>query len=416
ASASAAAAAAEGEAAPEAVAAPGHAYSLTELLAAAEGGNLDVVAAGARLAQAEASVQKAWASLLPVATLSGAYTRNQLQPELQFPAGIQPLPAPFEQYMMPTRVETFLLQKYNQLNGQAKISVPVLVMPAYFGIASARQGRELAELGRDFVRGEVSFGIAQAYYGAVGAHRFMDLRKTQAEVTQEQEKVARAQFEAGQVPKIAFLRVGVDRAQAEQELRRAQNAYASAKLALVALTGVPEPFEVAPPPPMPKVLADADADVAVQRALEARKDLAMSHGQVEIAERTVTQNYWRFAPAVVASGEYDVANYVGLTGRKAFWLAQVAAKFSLFDADLYADIHEARAKAAEAAATRDNLARRVVQEVKTALLDLESAQANLTKATEQQRLAEESAELVKTNFEAGIASYLDVVDASGTRF
>src|SRR5690606_2740116 len=62
------------------------------------------------------------------------------------------------------------------------------------------------------------------------------------------------------------------------------------------------------------------------------------------------------------------------------------------------------------------LARKVSQEVQTALLDLETARANLVSAEEQVRLANESAELVQAQYDAGVATYLDVTDAYNARF
>ena len=50
--------------------------------------------------------------------------------------------------------------------------------------------------------------------------------------------------------------------------------------------------------------------------------------------------------------------------------------------------------------------------MRRARLDLQSAEANQVKADEQVKLARESAQLVKNNFEAGVATYLEVTDAN----
>lgn len=51
-------------------------------------------------------------------------------------------------------------------------------------------------------------------------------------------------------------------------------------------------------------------------------------------------------------------------------------------------------------------------EVRRALLDLETARSNRLTAEEQLTLARENAALVKASFEAGAGTYLEVVDAN----
>ena len=51
-------------------------------------------------------------------------------------------------------------------------------------------------------------------------------------------------------------------------------------------------------------------------------------------------------------------------------------------------------------------------ELRRALLDLESARANRVKAEEQLKLARENAALVKSTYDAGAATYLEVTDAN----
>jgi outer membrane protein TolC len=117
----------------------------------------------------------------------------------------------------------------------------------------------------------------------------------------------------------------------------------------------------------------------------------------------------------------DVVNFqwtsvAGLTGQQANWLAQVTASFRLFDGTRYARLREGRSRVRQAAAATEGLRRQVEREVRTALLNLQTAQANLSQAREQERLAVESASLVDTQFRTGAATYLDVVDANTARF
>jgi outer membrane protein TolC len=420
--------------APPAAAAPPSglpAYALPDLIARVDRHNLDYRAQQTRLAQAEAGVRRAWAALLPVATAAASYTRNSVAAELAFPDFTAPwavIPDPAGRtdpatgaplsFLKPMEVLNIEIQPRDQLGALARVSMPVLLMPAYYAIASADQAVELTQRQLAYARDEYRFATAQAYYGAVAARRLIELSENQLRLAGEQEKLARARFEAGQVAKVAYLRAGVDRARAEQDLVRARNADASAKVALQTLVGLEGDFEVAPPSAATDgfEMGPAAAEAYVRTALERRKDLQASRDAVELAERAVKINWWKFAPAVTANGEYRWTNVEGFTGENTTWLVTLAAGITLYDGTRYADLRDSRAKADEARLARDALARRVVGDVKNATLDLESARANEVKAREQERLAVESAAIVDAQFAAGMATYLDAADAANQRF
>ncbi len=397
----------------------GPVLDLPELVRRTEASNGDLAAMRARGAQADAQLRKAWSSLLPVVTAAASYTRNSDEAILAFPdfrAGFQTLtdPATGTTFLIPNEVAEIVIQPYDQVGALGKVTVPLLVMPAYYGISAADEGAAASAHAVEAARSELLFGVAQAYYGAVASQRLIELAKKQLDAAEKQERLAKARFDAGQVPKIAFLRAGVDRARAEQDVRRAENGHAAAKLALAALAGIDGPFQVVAPPPQAEPAGAEEA--LVEAALAERPDLAAARAAAAAADDAVDAEWWKLAPTLAASAEYRASNVEGFTGDKTMWLVQVAAVITLYDGGRYADLDLARARLAEAEASRSALARRVVQEVKTARLELSSARANLLKAREQAKLAEENAALVDAQVASGLATYLDAVDASAARF
>src|SRR5690606_21552587 len=143
----------------------------------------------------------------------------------------------------------------------------------------------------------------------------------------------------------------------------------SAKLAIAALIGVEEPFTVEAPAQAPEVPAGS-VDALVRAGLEGRQDLAAQRDAVEIAERAVKAAYWQFAPVIAANGAYSWTNFGGFTGENSTWAVTISAVFTLFDFSRYADIDEAKSQLRQSRAERENLARTVIREVKTALLEL----------------------------------------------
>lgn len=383
--------------------------------AGAPGGNLDLVQLREQLEQANNAVQRAWSFILPQVTAAATYTRNSNAAVIPFPnfaAGFIEGP---EGNLLPAEVIQLEVQKQDQLSAVGQVAFPILVMPAYYGIAAANRGVEATEKQITFSRNEVMLAISQAYYGAVASRRLIEVAYRQVQAQHEQERVARARFEVGEVPKVGWLRAAVARSQAEQDLVRAKNAYASTKHAIAQLTGVQEPFDVSPPRAV-EAPADNEDDL-IRLGLQNRKDLQAARAQEELADRLVKSAWWQFAPVLSAQGQYIWANVAGFTGENETWNVQLIASWNIFDGlRRYADLDDARSRRRQAEASRLNLAREVIRDVKTSLLDLESARANLIKARAQVQLAEENADLVRSQYDAGVATYLDVTDALNARF
>lgn len=391
--------------------------TLQEVLARAErpDGNLDLVQLREQLEQANNAVRRAWSNLLPQVTAAFTYTRNSHSALIQFPnfaAGFITTP---DGRMVPAEVLELEVQKQDQLSAVGQVTMPLLVMPAYFGISAAELGVQATEKQITFARNELMLAIAQAYYGAVASRRLIEVAYRQVQAQHEQERVARARYEVGEVPKVGWLRAAVARSQAEQDLVNAKNAFVSTKYALVQLTGIEEPFDVVMPEP-PEAPEGAE-DELVRIGLESRKDLQAARDQEKIADRLVKSAWWQFAPVLSAQGQYVWSNVAGFTGTNEFWNIQLVASLNVFDGfRRYADLDDARSRRRQAEAARENLARQVIRDVKTALRDLESARANLAKARAQVQLAQENADLVRAQYDAGVATYLDVTDALNARF
>ncbi len=392
--------------------------TLAEVLQSARERNTDLVVLQEQVAQANAQVGRAWGALMPSLNASATYTRNAVEAALPLAdpsAGYTQQPGEGGSVLLiPNRTINVTIQPLNQFAAGAQLSVPLIVVPGWLGVANARQASEATAKTVERNRMALLSSVAQAYLGAVGGQRLVELARTQLQTAEEQDRIARVRYQAGAVPKLASLRAGVDLARARQELRRAENTYATARLALRQLAGLKEDFDVVSPgefaPP------SDDADALVEQALSLRGDLAASRMQVDIAERALRSTKWEWAPTIAAVGSYQWTSVAGLTGQQSNGLAQVVAQFSLFDGGRLARLREGGSRVRQATAATEGLRRQVEREVRVAALDLESARANLLSAREQEQLAVENATLAETSFRAGAATYLDVVDANAARF
>jgi outer membrane protein TolC len=371
--------------------------TLDEALALAARQNLDLKAAQARLRQADELRWKAWSSYLPQVTASGVYTHNQYEAVL--PAGTFGAGSP-----------EITVQAQDQLAGQVEATQALLAPQLFFAIPNARRGREIARLDVETARREVLFGVAQAYYGMASLQRGREVSERLLEIAARQEKDARVRYQAGAIAKVGLLRAEIDRARAEQDLKRAQNAVTSARIGLATLLDRPADFEVEDPP---EPALPGDVAALEEASVRDRSDVRSARLAVDLQQGTRQQAMARYLPDLGAFGRYQIANEAGFTGQKDSWAVGLQLQWRLLDGGLReSNVREAGARVDEAAANRDRAELTARQEVRQAWLDLDSARANAAKAKEQRDLAAENQRLVEVAYRAGTATAVEQADAT----
>jgi len=386
--------------------------TLDEALRLADERNLDLKAAAARLRQAQQATWKAWAGYLPQVTAQATYTRNGEAVNIPFPTSlttpppITKLPAQESQELVFSNITVV---PEEQLQGQVD-ATQVLFSPAlWFGIQAASRGADVADISVQGARRDILFGTAQAYYGVASLRQATQVSERLLEIAQRQEKDARVRFQAGTIAKVGLLRAEIDRARAEQDLRRARNAYESARIGLATLLDRPVDFDVADPPE-PKAIVQAaqlEAD-----ALRERTDVRAARRTLDAARAAHRAQVGRYFPNLAAFGRYQNANVAGLTGKE-LWAVGLSLQWKLLDGGLReAEIREASARVDEAAVNVASTEAKASAEVRRSLLDLESARANAEKAREQRDLATENQRLVDVSYRAGAATAVEQADAT----
>jgi outer membrane protein TolC len=393
--------AAAGTGAPASGAATLPLLTFDEAIALAEKQSPNLDAARARLQQSQELGNKAWSGYLPSITASGSYTRNPKELTFSLPGVPDPIP----------------LQKQDQLAGQLSARQALLVPTLWPAIKNAYLGERVAALTAENTRREILFAVAQAYLGAASLRESVAVQEQLLEVRRGFERDAQTRFEVGDVERLAVLRATLDRKQAEQEVVRARNAYATSKSALAALLARPVDFDVAPPQAAAVAVPTAagDAANAEKTALAQRPDAAAARLNVDLARGGRRQVQFEYLPNLYATGNYSATNTAGLTGQSTVWTAGLALSWTLFDGGLReANLREASGKIAEANANLRAAEEKIRDEVRKARSELETAEVNLSTAEERANLAQESARLVKQNFDAGATTYLQVTDVNAT--
>ncbi len=391
--------------------ATGPAISLDEALKVAGERSLDLKALSAQLDQAQEITWKALSLYLPQVSVGASYT---LQDEVRtpIPVGVGPngptsAPGVYNQVAI-IEVEE---QKNGLLGIQGNLTQTLVSARLFFGIREAKEAQKATTLSLDNGRRQVLFGVARSYSGAAALKETLGVSQRLLEIAQRQEHDAQVRYSAGAIAKVGLIRAQIDRARAEEDLKRARAAYLSAKVGLAALLARDTAFEVTSPPE--PALPGLDLEALVSQAIKDRPDVQAARVQVRAEEANKASNWSRYIPDLQAFGRYQWANQKGLNQKHTAWYYGLQAQWTILDGGRReSDIREAGARVVEAESRAEGAVVRTRQEVTQALLDLESARSNAQKSKEQRDLAAENQRLVDVAYRAGTATAVEQADAT----
>jgi outer membrane protein TolC len=366
--------------------------TLDQTLALARENNRDLSAARERVAQAEADVTAARAQLLPSAALKGQYLRNDKA--VAFDLGGQAL----------------TIQEQDVLSGSATVTVPLLVPPAYPAVAAAKHGRAASEATYEATTAGVLLATAQAYYAAAGTDELLSARREATTVTARTLRDAQTRLAAGAASPVEVTRAELAVVQAEQAVTEASDARARAYRGLATLVQLREPFTVTPG--ARDVVAPAAVDELTARALGTRPELRALREVVAARDSEVSSHAWRWAPVVAAFGTATQSSVAGLTGEESAWFGGVQLEWSLFDGGARdADRRRAASQRREAEVQLAQQRDAIADEIADGTRAVETKRSAVSAAQRGEGLADQSLAIVRTQYGAGSASQIELLQA-----
>jgi outer membrane protein len=427
--------------------------SLQDAFALAVQQSFDLRIASARIDEARANVRKAWAMLLPNVALGGQYSFNfpeqrfslgdpaQLEQQallfnsiadLTAQAGAQS-PDPNAQRAALERAEQLrkaardiesaeiieaVIQPAHVVDGQLQVQVPLFNGRAFPLLQNAYAGVDVSRIATRQARAAVIYGVARAYYQTIAAQRVARIAREQVQSAARHRDLAAQRVDAGVIIPLALQRAELDLARADQQARAADGAVKMAKAALGSLLGVVEDFELVEPPPVPPIEASGGFEELFQRALAARDDIRLQKESLGIADRGRTEAWMRLLPtvALTAAGR-GTTNTQGLVNQPFTGTIGVAASIPIFDGGLtWGSIEESNARLRQELLRVQQLEALVEQEIRGTLDDLALKSEAKVTAERVAELARATRENTDRLFEAGVATSLDVTDASLAAF
>jgi outer membrane protein TolC len=400
----------------------GPVVTLDEAIREARKANPSYAASREKLEQAEAWKRKALAAFLPTWSAAASYTHYNkgYSYEIPDPSSLKidfskNPPFYFEKY----REWTFLPEDVYSVS--TFLTLPLLNMSSVARYQAVQSQAKAATFQSQAWENEFLYSVTSAYYAAMGAKKVTAITAENVEVAEAHLKSAKARHQAGELPKLPFLRAEIELEKARQEQRKAANGYDSAREALAVLMGRDTGFEVAEavPPPFPPDMNPADGRIDAQRmcdeAMRNRPEIAALEMQVKAAEKTRQEVYYRFIPTLQASGAFYYTNLMDIVDQNYQWLVTLGANWTLYDGGVrYADMRERKSTLAEASMNLAAQRANVRGQARQAAIEADSCSANMASARRQVELAVESQRVASINFQQGLVTPMEVTDANAT--
>lgn len=363
--------------------------------------HLRVHTAQARVEELAGTRERARAALLPRARLETSVT---LQNRNLAALGISVPGIPIPEVVGP----------FSLYDVRASAEHPLLDLRAYHTWRATEKLQAAAEQNFQQTRDQIVSFVATLYLNAQAAGARVEAARARVATAEELLRLARERHGAGVATGVDVLRAEVELADARQRLLEVQTAEQRALLLLARNIGLRpgtaielaealqfEPLEQPEPAHVVTAALDTRADY---RALLEQRAALQQEREASRARR------W---PRLWLGGNYGGLGrtVADLRGTGAL---QATLVLALFDPDRggeQAEI-EARLRALDAQVT--DRQREIEQEVREALLMLESAAAEVRVAEEGLRLAARELELALERFAAGVAGNLEVVSAQST--
>lgn len=358
--------------------------------------NLSVLVADSQVQEAEGTSTRRFSQLLPrVRTRSYAnlQTVNLAALGINFP-GVPTLIGPFSNY-----------------DFRVSADQSVVDLQSYRAWKASQSQVRSDKLDYQDARDLIIRSIASLYLNGQAAQARIEAAQTRVAASDALYKLARDKHDAGTATGVDVLRAQVQLANDKQALLVAQNQYKQSLLVLARNIGMNPgtPLELAEPlqyQPVPR----AQAESLVPSALLSRPEYLSLASQRQGLVEQQRANRARYYPKVSITG-----NYGGL-GRsfgsiEPTGLIQGQVDFTIFDRDRSGEAQELTSRVHRVDDQISDLRRGIEEEVREALLNLDSAADQVTVAKEGRDLAQRELELTQDRFQSGVTNNVEVVTA-----
>ena len=366
--------------------------------------NLGVLTADDSARASRAQRLRALSDLLPYVSIDASETSTQVNLaafgfKFNLPPGLG--------FAIPTVVGPF---QYSQLLGNLTQSVydPV----ARRNWRASQESERASNLSARDARELVVLAVAGAYLQTIATAARVESQRAQVENAQAVYHQAEVRKEAGTNARIDVTRTLVELQGQQQRLTALQSDLRKQKLALARVIGVPLDRELIlsdllafNPPAIPEPAG------AVQQAFQKRWDLQAAESQVHAAEIVVSAAHAERLPSATITADYGVLGPTPVSNHGVYSVVGSINIPVYQGGRVKADIEQAETTLHQRQAELADQRGRVEEQVRTALIELETSIGEVRLAENNRGFANETLREARDRFNAGVATTVEVVQA-----
>jgi outer membrane protein TolC len=303
---------------------------------------------------------------------------------------------------------------FNHYDFRLSASQSLIDRHSYHNWKASEKQEEAAKLDYQDSRDLVIRQAAGLYLDAQASFAEAEAAETRVTTSQTLEKLARDQHAQGLATAVDEVRAQVQLARDQQNQLVARNNYQTSLLTLAHFLGLS--------PGVPLDLAEslkfhhvesADADRTLRTALEARSDYAALLKQHESLVEQLKASHARYLPTLSVNGDYGAIGR-GFGSMVGTGQIQGTVTVTLFDRDRAGEKTELQSRLERLNLQIDDLNREIEQELRKAILDLESSENQVTVTESALHLAERELSLAQDRFRNGVTDNIEVVTAQSS--
>jgi outer membrane protein TolC len=358
--------------------------------------NVNVLIAGTRISEADAIRERRLSAYLPhlhIETPVAYQTRNLKAQGIDFP-GVPSIVGPFTTYDFRVYGDQTLFD-----------------LQSYHNVKASEKDQSARKNDYEDVRSQIIRQVAVNYLAAEYASARVETVLSQVRTSEALEKLAIDQKKAGVADGLDVLRAQVQLANDRQGLLVARNSYQQTLLALARSIGLDMAVTITLSDGLVfRRLESPQIEQAVRAALESRPDYKSLFSQKESFEEQLKSSRARYFPKIVLSGNYGGSG-LELSDIEPSGVIQANLVLTLFDTDRKGERLALESGLRRVEQQIADQQRGIEQDIREALLNLQSASEQVEVARDGLELAEKELQFASDRFKNGVVNNIEVVKA-----
>jgi outer membrane protein TolC len=365
--------------------------------------NLGILLSGQNVRAARGERWRELSALLPNLTTSSYVDASKTEPAefgFSFP--------PSGGFSIPSVIGPFAY-----FDSRAYVTQSILDLKALNDTHSASESLKSADYSFKDARDLVILAVGNTYLQAVADQARVETADAQVKTAQALYDQASDQVKAGTSPAIDALRANVELKTRQQDLIQSKNSFAIAKLTVARVIGLApgQQFELTDTS-LYQPFAGLTVDEALKRAYANRSDFQAALADVYAAEYGVKSAKDGYLPTLSFSADYGVAGPYETLTTHGVMDVRGTLNIPIFQGGkVRGDVLEASARLEQSRQRLDNLHAQIDDDVRTALLNIESAEEQVAVARSNIDLADETLAQSRDRFAAGVTDTVEVVQS-----